>query len=146
MATQTTQPGDTFYSLAAQIFPGKDVTRFTELLDLNPDLDPFSDLPAGIPITLPSQQQILQMAQPALGQIATAAGSLATGSALTTSIPTTDTLATSFQGYAPEAVNLVGAVNGATEAESIISQTSTDLGESQQQLVQLTTWLLSGKR
>jgi phage tail protein X len=148
----TLNPADTLSTLAARIFPGEDVSRFTELLDANPGLDPiaaiFDNLPENLQLNLPSTEQIESFAAPVLTAVSSslggAKGFLEQAEQTLTSI--SGKLPPQLQGYAKEALDLVGEANGVLgEVEGAIASTSDKLREYAGQGTQLIPWLLSGK-
>lgn len=150
MATTTVKPGDTFASIAARIFPNAEVSRFTELLDANPDLDLFSDLIEGTELQLPSTAQIESRVQPVLTKIASSLGGAKgyLGQAESVINAVSGVLPESLQGYAKEALNIVGEANGVIDnAETILGDVQSAVGGDRAyggQGVQLVSWLLNG--
>ncbi|MBH8566710.1 hypothetical protein I8748_31940 [Nostoc sp. CENA67] len=135
-----TKTGDTIASLASQIFNG-DVTRFTELLDLNPDIDVFGDLVEGLDLEIPDTSQILNYAKPVLSQI---------GETLDTATSTLTTLQTqlpgNLQGYTADALKLLGDVNGVLgDVETTLNKTEEQISSYDGKPVQLVKWLLGGQ-
>lgn len=148
MATATAQNADALNLLAARIFPGADVTRFRELLDANPEIDVFGDLAAGAQLELPSTEQIESYAAPVLGKIASslggARGYLGKAEQVITQI--SGSLPPELQGYAAEALSLVGEANGVLDqAEGVLEQGQGALRDYGGQATNLIQWLLSGK-
>ncbi len=138
--TTTTTPGDSIATLASDIFNG-DVTRFTELLDLNPDIDVFGELTQGINLELPDTSQIFNYAKPVLGQVGeTINGVTDTISAVQEKLPS------QFKGYASEALKLLGEVNGVLgDVESTLNKTEEQLQSYDGEPVKLVRWLLGGQ-
>ncbi|MDM9583096.1 hypothetical protein [Nostoc sp. GT001] len=135
-----TKSGDTIAAIASQIFNG-DVTRFTELLDLNPDIDVFGELVEGLDLELPDTSQILNYARPVLSQI---------GETLDTATNTLTTLQTqlpsNLQGYAADALKLLGDVNGVLgDVETTLTKTQEQVSSYDGKPVQLVKWLLGGQ-
>ncbi|RCJ20128.1 hypothetical protein A6S26_05250 [Nostoc sp. ATCC 43529] len=132
--------GDSIATLASEIFNG-DVTRFTELLDLNPDIDVFGELVEGIDLELPDTSQILNYAKPVLSQI---------GETLDTATNTLTTLQTqlpgNLQGYAKDALKLLGDVNGVLgDVETTLNKAEEQISSYDGKPVQLVKWLLGGQ-
>lgn len=138
--TATTAPGDSIASLAADIFNG-DVTRFTELLDLNPGIDVFGELTQGINLELPDTSQVFNYAKPVLSQVGeTISGVTGTISAIEEKLPS------QLKGYATEALKLLGEVNGVLgDVESTLNKAEEKLQSYQGEPVQLVRWLLGGQ-
>ncbi|NDJ20951.1 hypothetical protein GS682_04685 [Nostoc sp. B(2019)] len=135
-----TQTGDTIAAIASDIFNG-DVTRFTELLDLNPDIDVFGELVEGIDLDLPDTSQILNYARPVLSQI---------GETIDLSSSTLNTLQTqlpsNLQGYASDALKLLGDVNGVLgDVETTLTKAEEQVSNYDGKPVQLVKWLLGGQ-
>ncbi|MCC5644798.1 hypothetical protein LC607_18000 [Nostoc sp. CHAB 5824] len=135
-----TQAGDTIAAIASEIFNG-DVTRFTELLDLNPDIDVFGDLVEGLDLEVPDTSQILNYARPVLSQI---------GETLDTASNTLTTLQTqlpsNLQGYAADALKLLGDVNGVLgDVETTLTKAEEQVSSYDGKPVQLVKWLLGGQ-
>lgn len=151
MSTTTVRPGDTLATVAARVFPGASVQRFSELLDANPDLDIFSDLIEGTELQLPSTEQLESRVQPVLTKIASSLGGAKgyLGQAESVINAVSGVLPESLQGYAKEALNIVNEANGVIgEAETILSDVQSTVGGLrgyEGQGVQLVSWLLSGK-
>jgi hypothetical protein len=136
----TTIPGDSIATIASDIFNG-DVTRFTELLDLNPDIDVFGELTQGIKIELPDTSQILNYAKPVLSGVGeTIKNTTDTISAIQDKLPS------QLQGYSKEALKLLGEVNGILgEVESTLDKASSQLQTYSGEPVKLVRWLLGGQ-
>jgi hypothetical protein len=153
MPTETVKPGDALNAIAARIFPGEDVSRFTEILDQieNPDeaLNTlFSDLVEGTNLQLPSLEQIESFAQPVLSKVASslggAKGVLDQATEIINSV--SGKLPPQLQGYAADALNVVGEANGVlSKAESILGEAEGKLRDYGGQATNLVPWLLSGK-
>jgi hypothetical protein len=144
----TVRTADALNLIAARVFPGADVSRFTEILDQNPELDVFSDLAAGTELNLPSTEQIQKYAQPVLGKIASSLGGARgyLGQAEQVINQVSGKLPPELQGYAKEALNLVGEANGVLDqAEGILDQGTEALRDYGGQATNLIQWLLSGK-
>lgn len=135
-----TKTGDTIAAIASQIFNG-DVTRFPELLELNPDIDVFGELVEGLDLEIPDTSQILNYAKPVLSQISetldTATNTLTT---LQTQLPE------NLQGYAADALKLLGDVNGVVgDVESTLTKVEEKSSTYDDKPVQLVKWLLGGQ-
>ncbi|MCC5636327.1 hypothetical protein LC593_10745 [Nostoc sp. CHAB 5844] len=135
-----TQTGDTIAAIASKIFNG-DVTRFPELLDLNPDIDVFGDLVEGLDLEIPDTSQILNYAKPVLSQI---------GETIDTATNTLTTLQTqlpsNLQGYAADALKLLGDVNGVLgDVETTLAKVEEQASSYDGKPVQLVKWLLGGQ-
>jgi phage tail protein X len=135
-----TEPGESLSAIAHRIFNG-DVTRFTELLDLNPSLSVFEDLTEGLNIEIPDTAQIFNYAKPVLSEISeTIGGATGTISAIQDKIPP------QLQGYTQEALKVLGEVNG------VVGDTFAVFGKAEEvaskygnKPVQLVRWLLGGQ-
>lgn len=153
MPTLTVKPGEQLNALAARVFPGQDVTRFVEILDLNEELDVFGDLPQELSVNIPEPEQILQFAQPVLSEVSEAIGGAKGAIAQVTEQieSVAGKLPPQFQGYAKQALEVVGQVNGVIgEAEALLEKLpgeATDkLRQYQGEVTRLVPWLLSGKQ
>jgi phage tail protein X len=137
MPTLFTKPGDTIASLASDIFDG-DVLRFTEILDLNPNLDVFGELVDGVQIVLPDVQQVFNYAKPKLGAIASTITSATDAiSAIQEKLPD------KLKGYTSKALELLGEINGVVgEVESTLTKVEEQVGEYSGEPVKLVQWLL----
>lgn len=145
--TIITKESDSLNLVAARVFGG-DVSRFGEILDLNPDLDVFADLAPAVPLEIPTQEQIENYAQPVLTRIAdSAAGARGfLGTVQQTINQVSGSLPSELQGYASEVLDLVGEANGVLdEAETIIEQ-ATDKLRTYGNQTNLISWLLGGKK
>lgn len=131
------EPGETISQLSDRIFNG-DVLRFTELLDLNPNLDVFGELSEGITVEIPEVSQILNYAKPQLSAVSeTITGISSTVSAVVEKLPP------QLQGYAKEAVNLLGEINGVVgQAESILGKAEAEINKYGDKPVKVVQWLL----
>ncbi|BAZ39402.1 hypothetical protein NIES4101_53550 [Calothrix sp. NIES-4101] len=129
--------GETISQLSDRIFNG-DVLRFTELLDLNPNLDVFGELTQGIEIEIPDVAQILNYAKPQLSAVSeTITGISSTVSAVVEKLPS------QLQGYAKEAVELLGEINGVVgQAESLLGQAEAEINKYGDKPVKVVQWLL----
>lgn len=138
--TTTTTSGDSIATLASDIFNG-DVTRFTELLDLNPDVDVFGELTQGLKIELPDTYIILNYAKPVLSEVGeTIKNTTNTISAIQEKLPS------QLQGYSKEALKLLGEVNGVLgEVESTLDKANSQLQTYSGEPVKLVRWLLGGQ-
>lgn len=148
MTTITTQPQDSLSTIAARVFPGRDVTRFREILDQNPELDVFSDLPENFNLQLPSTEQIQSYAQPVLTKIASSLGGAKgfLGQAEQMISQVSGKLPPELQGYAKEALQLTAEANGVIgQAESVLGEAEAGLRDYGGQGTNLIQWLLSGK-
>jgi hypothetical protein len=143
--------GETLAEVADQVFG--DSLRFPEILGMNPDLDIFGDLLDfdGLSIDIPEVDQVLSFATPALTQVSQAIGGMGRyldeASSLISSV--SSSLPPQLQGYAQEALDLIGEVNGFRgEVEQYLEEGKSLLGdklrEYEGQLVQLVPWLLEG--
>lgn len=148
MPSITVKPGDALNTIAARVFPGEDVRRFTEILEANPGLDIFGDLTDGITLNLPDVEQIESFAQPVLTKVASSLGGAkgfldqATGAINSIS----GKLPPELQGYAKEALAVVGEANGVLgQAETLLGEAQGKLREYGGQGTGLVNWLLSGK-
>jgi|GEM_PF-1728183 len=127
----TIAPGENLSSLSSRLFNG-DWERFPELLALNPNLDVFADLKSGDPITMPSTDQIFNFASNKLDGITTGISQLP-------DLPI-------LSGYAPRALELVGAVNRSLgQAESLYKKVASTVAGRDYKDVNLVQWLLAGK-
>jgi hypothetical protein len=147
MSTTFVEPGETISSLADRIFD--DPLRFPEIFDKNPGLDIFGDLVQGQSINIPEPSQILRYAEPVFGSVSQALGQgeqlVEKASALITEYG--GKLPPELQGYAKEAIEAVGQVNGAIgKAQSILKEGQSSLRKYDGQAVRLVPWLLGGKR
>lgn len=135
--TITIQPGETISQLSDRVFNG-DVLRFTELFDLNPDLDVFGELTEGIEIDIPDAAQILNFAKPQLSAVSeTITGFSSTVSTIVEKLPA------QLQGYAQEALDLLGEVNGVVgQAESLLGQAEAEINKYGDKPVKVVQWLL----
>lgn len=134
------EPGESIAAIASDIFNG-DVVRFTELLDLNPDIDVFGELTQSLNIEIPDTSQIFNAAKPLLSQI---------GETITNATGTVEAIAgklpTELQGYAKDAIKLLGEVNGVLgEVESTLTKAEEQVREYDGQPVKLVQWLLGGQ-
>lgn len=130
------ESGENLSALSARVFNG-DWSRFEEILDLNPELDIFDALPASVEIKIPEVEQILNVAQPALSSVRSAIAGVS---------PSLARSVDDIEGYAKEAISLVGKINGTIqEAETIVNDALTEARSYKGKLVQLVPWLLSGK-
>lgn len=131
------EPGETISQLADRIFNG-DVLRFTEMLDLNPDVDIFDELIEGARVEIPDASQILNYAKPQLSAVSeTITGASQTVSAVTEKLPP------QLQGYAKEAINLLGEINGVVgKAESVLNGAEAQLNKYGDKPVKVVQWLL----
>lgn len=148
MTTIQVKPQDTLSTIAARVFPGQDVTRFREILDQNPDLDVFSDLPENFNLQLPSNEQIQSYAQPVLTKIASSLGGAKgfLGQAEQIISQVSGKLPPELQGYAKEALDFVSEANGIVgQAETVLGEAEAGLRDYGGQATNLIQWLLSGK-
>jgi hypothetical protein len=151
--TITILPADALNLVASRVFPGEDVSRFTEILDQIDDPEEalttlFGDLVEGDVLPLPSVQQIESFAQPVLTKISAsiggAKGFLGEAESAITSI--SGKLPPRLQGYAKEALEVVGELNGVLgDAESLLGDAEDKLREYGGQGTSVVSWLLSGK-
>lgn len=148
LMTTTIQPHDTINAIAARLFPGGDVRRFREILELNPDLDILSDLPEGIELNIPGIEQLENYAQPVLTRIASSLGGAQgfLNQAETTLQRISGNLPSELQGYSRAALELVGEANNVlNEVETVVEGASDRLRDYGGQGTNLVSWLLSGK-
>lgn len=148
MPTTKVEPGENLSLLASRVFNG-DVLRFTEILDLNPDLDVFGELTQEIQLNIPSTEQIFNYAKPALTSVGQALQQVNgfTEQATNAINQISGQLPAGLQGYAKEAIALVGEINGiAGKAQTAIDGVEGQLREYEGQAVKLVPWLLGGKR
>ncbi len=140
MTAIKTEPGESISAIAHRIFNG-DVSRFTEILDLNPDIDVFEELVEGVNIQLPDTSQILNYAKPVLSEISeTIGGATSTISAIQEKIPP------QLQGYTQEALKVLGEINGVVgEVESVLGKAGETVNKYGGKPVQLVRWLLGGQ-
>ncbi len=146
--TLTVLSGDTLSTIAARVFPGGDVRRFVELAIENPDLNIFEDLPAGLELNLPSTEQIENFARPALFRVATSLGGARgfLGEAEEAIDRFSGQLPPQLQGYAQEALDLVGEANGVLDqAETALDRVEDQVREYAGRGTNLVSWLLSGR-
>lgn len=138
--TITATPGDSIATLASDIFNG-DVTRFTELLDLNPNIDVFEEITHLISLELPDTSQIFNYAKPVLSQVGETINEVTgTISAVQEKQPQ------QLKGYASEALKLLGEVNGVLgDVESTLNKTEEQLQSYNGEPVKLVRWLLGGQ-
>lgn len=145
--TLTSRPADTLSTIAARVFGG-DVRRFSEILDLNPDLDVFADLPPELELRLPDRAQIENFARPVLTSIASSLGGArgALGQAEEVITQIGGTLPPELQGYTQDALDLVGEANTVLErAETALDEVGDRLRGYDTQATNLVQWLLSGR-
>ena len=147
MAKTIVQPGENLSQLSDRLFG--DPLRFTEVLDLNPDLDVFGNLAQETSLEVPEAAQILNYAAPVFGSVSKALnqadGFLDQVEGAIVNIA--DDLPPQFQGYAKEALELVGELNGVVgQAQSIVAQGQDKLRQYEGQAVKLVPWLLGAKR
>jgi hypothetical protein len=148
MAISTVKPGEDLAQLTARLFDG-DPLRFTEVLDLNPDLDVFGDLEQETTLEVPEPSQILRYAQPVFGSVAQALNQV---SGITDQVTgaingVVDALPLELQGYAKEALEFVGEINGVTgQAKTVLEDAQNQLRKYDGQVTKLVPWLLGGKR
>lgn len=148
MSTTKVEPGENLSLLASRIFNG-DALRFTELLDLNPDLDVFDDLTQEVELNIPSTEQIFNYAKPALTSVGQALAQVNgfTEQATNAINQVAGQLPPQLQGYAKEALELVGEINGIVgKAQTVLGEAENQLREYEGQAVKLVPWLLGGKR
>ena len=148
MPSTTVQPGENLALLSARIFNG-DPLRFPEILDLNPNLDVFWDLAQEANIDIPTPDQIFNYAQPALTSIGQALQEVNgfTEQATNAINQVAGQLPPELQGYAKEALDIVGEVNGIVgEAQTVLTNATDQLRQYQGKAVKLVPWLLGGKR
>ncbi|HEY9750521.1 MAG TPA: hypothetical protein V6C63_17700 [Allocoleopsis sp.] len=155
--TYTTKPGDALNLIAAQIFPGEDVGRFTEILDQIDEPEDaiatlFSELAEGQILQLPSVEQIENFAQPVLSRIADSVGGAKgfLGQVEDTITSISGKLPPQLQGYAKEALELVGEANEVIgDVEGFLDRADEEvLGKLRDyggQPTKLVSWLLGGK-
>lgn len=138
--TVIVEPGESLAAIASRIFDG-DVSRFTEILDLNPNLSVFEELTQGIQIDVPDPEQIFNYAKPKLSAIAsTLTGVEETVSAIQSKLPG------DLKGYASEALELLGEINGVVgEVESTLTSVEEQIGEYSGEPVKLVQWLLGNQ-
>lgn len=149
--TLISAPGESLTALSERVFNG-DPLRFTEILELNPNLDVFADLPQELEVNIPDASQILNFAQPALTRISQSLGGAGrfldqTSAALT---QISGNLPPELQGYAQEAIDAIGEINGIREEveqtiDGATEQIDSRLRSYQGQAVQLVQWLLGGR-
>lgn len=137
MPKTSIEPGETLSQLADRIFNG-DVLRFTEILDLNPDIDIFEELTEGARVEIPEVSEILNYAKPQLSAVSeTVTGASKTVSAVVEKLPP------QLQGYAKEAVELLAEINGVVgKAESILNNAEAQLNKYGDKPVKVVQWLL----
>lgn len=149
MPTIQTQPGDTLSTLADRTFNG-DVLRFPEILDLNPEFNVFSELPPSANLNIPDPAQILNYAKPALSRVSKAIGGAGRYLSEVERVinQVSGALPPELQGYAQEALGIVGKVNGIVgDVEQTLNNDALDgqLRHYEGQLVSLVPWLLNGR-
>ena len=148
MAIAKVEPGEDLAQLTARLFGG-DPLRFTEVLDLNPDLDVFGDLVQETTLEVPEPSQILRYAQPVFGSVAQALNQVSgIADQVTGAINgVVDALPPELQGYAKEALEFVGEINGVTgQARTVLEDAQNQLRKYDGQVTKLVPWLLGGKR
>ncbi len=148
MSTTKVEPGENLSLLASRVFNG-DALRFTEILDLNPDLDVFGELKQELKLNIPSTDQIFNYAQPALTSVGQALQQVnGFADQATNAInQISGKLPPQLQGYAKEAIALVGEINGiAGKAQTVLDGAESKLREYEGQAVKLVPWLLGGRR
>lgn len=171
MPTITLDSPETWTSLAAKVFPNANVDRFTELLSINPEMSVFESLASGTKINIPELSQVAQFAEPELGRIRESVAGFAnkaidqvSGVADTaqgyiekfqgyavkaTNLITnaSSSLPSPLKGYATEAIQEIGKVNGLLDDASIFLGQNFGKAALQQQYeskgVNLVPWLLS---
>jgi len=140
MPQLSTRPGETLSQLADRVFNG-DVSRFTELLDLNSTIDTFASDLLPDTVEIPDAAQVFQFARPQLSRISESiggAGRFLEG--------VRSQLPAQLQGYADEAIEQIQSINEITaEVETAIDQAEDAIGQYEGQGVQLVQWLL-GRR
>lgn len=149
----TVKPGDALNAIAARVFPGEDVNRFTEILDQIDDPDTalttlFGDLAQNSQLQLPSVEQIESFAEPVLTKVASSLGGAKGFLDQATNVITdiSGKLPPQLKGYATEALNIVGEANGVLgQAESVLGEAENKLREYGGQGTNLVNWLLAGK-
>jgi hypothetical protein len=125
------QAGDSLASISHHVFNG-DVTRFDELLKLNPHIDVFSDLPTGTNLQLPNDSQILNYAPPVLADIGKITNPIITDAAK------------QVEGYAKEALAELGKINGILgAAETAVNQAKEQINRYSSP-AKVVDWLLGG--
>lgn len=144
MAIAKVEPGEDLAQLTARLFDG-DPLRFTEVLDLNPDLDVFADLEQETTLEVPEPSQIMRYAQPVFGSVAQTLNEVSgVADQVTGAI---DALPPELQGYAKEALEFVGEINGVTgKAKTVLEDAQNQLRKYDGQVTKLVPWLLGGKR
>lgn len=146
-----TKPGEDLPALAARVFNG-DVSRFTEILDLNPSLDVFGSLPQELDVNIPQPSQILNFARPALSRVSQSLSGVGRYLSEAEKLlnEAKNVIPEGLQGYASEALDLVGEINGVVgdieqKASTTLDSIDSTLRQYDGQLVQLVPWLL-GRR
>ena len=137
MTKTAIETGETLSQLADRIFNG-DVLRFTEILDSNPNIDVFEELSEGLRVEIPEVSQILNYAKPQLSAVSeTITGVSNTVNAVVEKLPP------QLQGYAKEAVELLGEINGVVgKAESILNGAEEQINKYGDNPVKVVQWLL----
>lgn len=150
MPTISINPGETLSELSSRVFGG-DVLRFGEILDLNPDMDVFEELPQ-TQIEIPGAEQILNFAQPMLTQIRESIASAGRylEQAQSTLSEISQKLPPQLQGYTKEALVLVSQLNDfQDEAEQFLDDSTAlatnKLKEYEGKLEQLIPWILNSQ-
>lgn len=126
------RPGETLQALANRVFNG-DVLRFTELLDLNPNLDVFGDLPQEVSIEIPDTAQLFNYARPQLSRITQSINGIA------------ERLPPNFQGYAQSALSRLAEVNGILDRVEQVAGSAEERLRDYGEPTVLVNWLL-GRR
>jgi hypothetical protein len=130
------ESGENLSALAERVLG--DPLRFPELLELNPNLNVFADLQADIAIITPEIEEVLGVAKPILQGV----GSSIRG--ISGAIQSGDV--SGAIGYAKEAIDQVGKLNGVKEqAESVLSNIGKSTRKYSGASVQLVDWLLENR-
>lgn len=149
----TIKPGDALNTIAAKVFPGENVSRFTEILDQIDDPEKavqtlLGDLIEGQSLALPSVEQIESFAEPVLQEVAASLGGAKgfLGQLEGTITDISQKLPPELQGYSKEALRLIGEANGVLgKVEGVLGQAKEKLRDYKGQATNLIGWLLSGK-
>jgi hypothetical protein len=145
--TVTTEKG--VNDIAAKVFPGENVTRFKEIVDLNPDeygegyfgeaklnLDK-NPKPKAKRIKIPGEREILKFARPLFDKTSTKISGVKNLLVKLDSIP-------ALRGFSREAIESLTTATSDLYSPSLLSDTA-DIYEDQE-LPRLIPWLLSGKQ
>lgn len=122
--------------IAANVFPGENVTRFKEIIDVNPDFDIFGNT-AGKKIKLPEKEEILSFAKPILSEASNIISDAKIIAENLDKIPI-------LKGYSKKALETITSASSIIKSEPkfIVDNTDKNNGE----LAKIIPWLLSGKQ